>query len=144
MSTTAAKRRAGGLIDRRLASRVTATRRYLAMAVAVGLVATASVVAQAVLLATVVERVVLHRASLGAVVPELVGLAGAFAVRAACGWVGEAAAQRTSATVTSVLRRQLLRRALERGPTWLAGERAGELPLTATRGTAALDAYFGR
>ncbi|MGH9082989.1 MAG: ABC transporter transmembrane domain-containing protein, partial [Acidimicrobiales bacterium] len=144
MTTNAAPRRSGGLIDRRLASRVAATRRYLAMAVAVGLVATASVVAQAVLLATVVERSVLHRVPVAAVAPELAGLAVAFVVRAACSWAAEAAAQRTSATVTSVLRRQMLRHALGLGPAWLAGERAGELSLAATRGTAALDAYFGR
>lgn len=144
MTTTAAPRRPGGLIDRRLAARVAATRRYVAMAVAVGLVATASVVAQAVLLATVVESSVLHHVSVGTLIPELVGLAVAFLIRAACGWIGEAAAQRTSATVTSVLRRQMLRHALDLGPGWLAGERAGELSLAATRGTAALDTYFGR
>ncbi len=143
-TTTAAPRRSGGLIDRRLVTRVAATRRYVALAVAVGLVATASVVAQAVLLATIVERSVLHHVSVATLVPELVGLAVAFLVRAACGWLGEAAAQRTSATVTSVLRRQMLHHALDLGPGWLAGERAGELSLAATRGTAALDTYFGR
>jgi len=144
MPTPAADRPRGGLIDRRLAARVSATRRYLVVAVVVGLVGTVCVVAQAVLLATVVERVVLHHASLGDVTPELVGLAAAFVARALCGWAGEAAAQRCSATVTSVLRRQLLRHAVDLGPTWLAGERAGELSLAATRGTAALDVYFGR
>ena len=121
MSTQAAPRRFGGLIDPRLAARVAVTRRYLALAVAVGVAATVCVVVQAVLLATVIERVVLHGATLAQVT-----------------------AQRTSATVTSTLRRQLLRHALDLGPGWLAGERAGELSLTATRGTAALDAYFGR
>jgi thiol reductant ABC exporter CydD subunit len=144
MSTKAAERHTGGLIDRRLAARVAVTRRYLVVAVVVGLLSTASVVVQAVLLATVIERVMLHGASLGAVTPQLVGLAGAFVARALCAWAGEAAAQRTSATVTSVLRRQLLRHALDLGPVWLAGERAGELSITATRGMTALDTYFGR
>lgn len=144
MSTTAGERHTGGLIDRRLAARVAVTRRYLVVAVVVGLLSTACVVAQAVLLATVIERVLLHDASLGAVTPQLAGLAAAFVARAIFAWVSEAAAQRTSATVTSVLRRQLLRHALDLGPVWLAGERAGELSLTATRGTAALDTYFGR
>ncbi|HVX23571.1 MAG TPA: thiol reductant ABC exporter subunit CydD [Acidimicrobiales bacterium] len=144
MSTPAADRQFGGLVDRRLAARVSATRRYLVVAVAVGLAGTVCVVAQAVLLATVVERVLLHHATLPDVAPQLAGLAAAFAARALCGWAGEAAAQRCGATVTSVLRRQLLRHALDLGPSWLAGERAGELSLAATRGTAALDAYFGR
>jgi len=144
MSTPAAERRHGGLIDRRLTARVAVTRRYLAGAVAVGLVGTACIVAQAVLLATVIERALLHRASLAEVTPQLGGLAAAFVVRAICIWLGEVAAQRTSATVTSVLRRQLLRKAIDLGPAWLSGERSGELSLSATRGISALDAYFGR
>ena len=144
MSAPAVNRRPGGLIDRRLAARVRVTRRYLAVAAVVGLCGTVAVVVQAVLLATVVERVLFHGATLGAVGPQLAGLAAAFAARAACLWAGEAAAHRTSATVTSTLRRQLLRQALDLGPAWLAGERAGELSLAATRGTAALDTYFGR
>ncbi|MHB1585332.1 MAG: thiol reductant ABC exporter subunit CydD, partial [Acidimicrobiales bacterium] len=144
MSTPVAEGRVGGLIDRRLASRVAVTRRYLALAVLVGVLATASVVAQAVLLATIVERSLRHHVAVGTLVPQLVGLAAAFVARAACSWVGEVAAQRTSATVVTTLRRQLLAHALELGPGWLAGERAGELSLTATRGIGALDTYFGR
>ncbi|HVC14219.1 MAG TPA: thiol reductant ABC exporter subunit CydD [Acidimicrobiales bacterium] len=144
MSTTAVPRRRGGLIDRRLVARVGATRRYLVAAVGVGLASTACVVAQAVLLASVVSASVLHRAGLGAVAPRLAWLAAAFAARALFGWAGESAAQRTGAAVTSTLRRQLLHRALELGPVWLGGERAGELSLVATRGTAALTTYFGR
>ncbi len=144
MPAPAVERRPGGLIDRRLAARARVTRRYLGLAAFVGLCGTVAVVAQAVLLATVVARVLFHGATLGSVAPLLAGLAGAFVARAACLWAGEAAAHRTSATVTSTLRRQLLRHALDLGPSWLAGERAGELSLSATRGTAALDAYFGR
>jgi thiol reductant ABC exporter CydD subunit len=144
MPAPAVDRRPGGLIDRRLAARVRVTRRYLAVAIVVGLSGTVAIVAQAILLATVVDRVLFHGATLGAVTPQLVGLAAAFAARAVCLWAGEAAAHRTSATVTSTLRRQLLRHAVDLGPVWLAGERAGELSLAATRGTAALDAYFGR
>lgn len=144
MDTTGPGRRIGGLIDRRLAARVGATRRYLLTAVAAGAAATVSVVVQAVLLAAVVSAVVLHHRSLGAEAPRLAGLAAAFVARGLCQWVGETAAQRTSATVTADLQRQLLRHALALGPAWLAGERTGELSLAATRGTAALDTYFGR
>lgn len=54
------------------------------------------------------------------------------------------AAHRTSATVTSTLRRQLLTRAVALGPSWLAGERTGELAASATQGVDALDGYFAR
>ncbi len=144
MSTTAPTRRRAVLVDRRLAARASVTRRYLVTAVVVGLGATVCVVAQAVLLATIVSAAMLHGASLGSLVPKLAGLGAAFVARGLCTWIGEAAAQRTGAAVTSTLRRQLLRHALALGPTWLGGERAGELSLVATRGTSALDTYFGR
>ncbi|MGH9918309.1 MAG: thiol reductant ABC exporter subunit CydD [Nitrososphaerales archaeon] len=144
MSTTAFERRRAVLIDRRLTARVSATRRYLLTAVGVGLAATVCVVAQAVLLASVVSSVVLHGSTLGAVAPRLAGLAAAFLARALLGWAGEAAAQRTGAAVASTLRLRLLRHSLDLGPVWLAGERAGELSLVATRGTTALTTYFGR
>lgn len=144
MSTTAVQRGRGGLIDRRLASRVSTTRRFLLTAVAVGVASTVCVVAQAVLLASVVSAVVLHGATLDAVAARLAGLGAAFVARAVFGWAGEAAAQRTGAAVSSTLRRQMLRHALDLGPVWLSGERAGELSLSATRGASALTVYFGR
>jgi thiol reductant ABC exporter CydD subunit len=144
MSTIATAPRRGGLIDRRLAARVSATRRHLVAAVGVGLASTACVVAQAVLLASVLSAVLLHGAGLDAVAPRLAGIGAAFAARALFGWAGEAAAQRTGAAITSALRRQLLRHALDLGPVWLSRERAGELSLAATRGTSALTTYFGR
>jgi thiol reductant ABC exporter CydD subunit len=144
MSTTADQRRRGGLIDRRLAARLSETRRYLLTAVGVGVASTVCVVAQAVLLASIVSAAILHGASLGSVAARLAGLAAAFVARAAFVWAGEAAAQRTGAAVTSTLRRQMLRHALDLGPVWLGGERAGELSLVATRGASALTTYFGR
>jgi ATP-binding cassette subfamily C protein CydCD len=44
----------------------------------------------------------------------------------------------------SGLRAELLRHALSLGPGWLAGERPGELSLTATRGLRSLHAYLAR
>ena len=64
--------------------------------------------------------------------------------RAGLAWLGELAAHRTSASVTSALRRQLLARAVALGPSWLAGERTGELTSAATQGVEALDVYFAR
>src|SRR5579862_4800599 len=144
MSALAVERRRAVLLDRRLLSRAAVTRRYLAIAVVVGLLSTASVVVQAVLLASVVSSAVLHGATLTVVAPRLAGLGAAFLARGGLVWAAESAAQRTGAVVTSTLRRQLLRHAMTLGPTWLGQERAGELSLVATRGTAALDTYFGR
>jgi thiol reductant ABC exporter CydD subunit len=116
----------------------------MGVAVGCGLVVTATVVAQALLIATVVDRVMLGGESLGQVTPLLIGLGVAFVVRAAFGWLAEVSGHRCGAMVTSTLRARLLRRSLELGPEWLAGERVGELSTTATRGTAALSLYFSR
>jgi thiol reductant ABC exporter CydD subunit len=112
--------------------------------VAAGLMGTAALVVQAVLLGAIVDRVLLQHADAAHTVPLLVGLGVAFAVRASAGWVGEVAAHRTSARVTSTLRRQLLTRAIALGPSWLSGERTGELTASVTQGIDALDGYFAR
>jgi len=112
--------------------------------VAVGLVGTAALVAQAVLLGAVVQEVLAGHAGVARTLPLLIGLGGAFAVRALSAWAGEVASHRTSARVTATLRRQLLARAIRLGPSWLAGERTGELATSATQGVDALDAYFAR
>jgi thiol reductant ABC exporter CydD subunit len=138
------QRRQGRLVDPRLVEQVPITRRYLSVAVALGLGVTVSVVAQAVLLATVIDRAMLHGATLGSVTPLLVGLAAAFVARAVLSWMSEVVAQRCGVTVTLALRRKVLRHTLDLGPVWLAGERTGELSLAATRGITALNVYFGR
>jgi len=120
------------------------TRRYLAAAVAVGVASTVCLVVQAILLGVVVQRAFLGHRPVGRLVPLLAGLAGAFLTRAVLSWLGELAAHRTSASVTSALRRQLLTRAVALGPSWLAGERTGELTSVATQGVEALDVYFAR
>ena len=136
--------RGRGLIDPRLARRVVVTRRYLLAAVAAGVSTTICLVAQAVLLGSIVQRVLLDHASLDDVVPQLAGLGGAFLLRAVFSWCAQLAAHRTSARVTSTLRRQLLTRAIALGPSWLATERTGELAAAATQGVDALDLYFAR
>ena len=120
------------------------TRHYLAAAVAVGVASTVCLVVQAILLGVVVQRAFLGHRPVGRLVPLLAGLAGAFLTRAVLSWLGELAAHRTSASVTSALRRQLLTRAVALGPSWLAGERTGELTSVATQGVEALDVYFAR
>jgi thiol reductant ABC exporter CydD subunit len=92
----------------------------------------------------VIERSLLHHASLGRVTPELVVVAAALAARGVLAFVGEQAAFGSGDAVLAVLRRDLIRHALALGPSWLAGERAGELSLTATRGLRSLHTYFAR
>jgi len=133
-----------GRLDRRLLAEVRGARRGLAIAVATGLGAAVCIVVQAGLLARIVDRALLHHAAVAAVTPELVGLGAAFVVRALLQLVGEIASQKSATTITSELRHELLDEAFRLGPAWLAGERTGELSLTATRGINALNTYFGR
>lgn len=123
---------------------VHAARRFLVIATALGLASTAAVVAQAVLLAAVITAAVVHHRGLGSLAPLLLGLAGAFAARAVLGWCATLAAEHTAGTLSRELRGRMVAAATELGPQWLAGERAGELSLTATRGITSLEIYFGR
>ncbi|MGH9045312.1 MAG: thiol reductant ABC exporter subunit CydD [Acidimicrobiales bacterium] len=118
--------------------------RTIGLPASMGLAQCATVVVQAVLLATVLERVLGYGAPLGSLTGQLVGLAVAIAARGVLAWTAEMVAQRTTFDVASRLRRDLLRRILELGPSWLATERTGELAVTSTVGTEAIGRYAGR
>ena len=90
------------------------------------------------------DRSLLHHAPLGDLVPAIVVVGLAIVARAILHGAGDLSAQGAADRVVSQLRGQLLRHALTLGPRWLAGERAGELSLTATRGLRSLHTYFAR
>ena len=132
------------LVDPGLAARVPGLRRVAGIALAVGVLSAVLIVVQAVALAHVVDRSLLHHAPLGDVVPAIVVVGLAVVARAALHGAGDLSAHGAADRVVTTLRRQLLRHALTLGPGWLAGERPGELSLTATRGLRALHTYFAR
>lgn len=130
--------------DRRLLRYARPARAYLAGLVVVTAAVAGLVILQAQLLATAIAGAFggdLGRPALGG---TIAALAAVVAGRAALAWAVEAFAYRASAGVKSQLRRDLLRRAVELGPRWLATRRAGELSTLATTGVDALDAYFAR
>ncbi|MGA2472109.1 MAG: thiol reductant ABC exporter subunit CydD [Acidimicrobiales bacterium] len=132
------------LVDPELAARVPGLRRVAGIALSVGALSAVLVVVQAVALAHVVSRSLLQHAPLGAVVPAIVVVGLAVLARAALHGAGDLSAHGAADRVVSKLRGQLLRHALTLGPAWLAGERPGELSLTATRGLRSLHTYFAR
>ncbi len=132
------------LVDPELAARVPGLRRVAGTAIALAVLTAVAVVVQAVALADVVERSLLHHAPLSAVTPGIVVVGLAILVRAALHGAGDLSALGAADRVVSTLRAQLLRHALALGPGWLAGERPGELSLTATRGLRSLHTYFAR
>jgi len=132
------------LVDPELAARVPGLRRVAGVALAVGAVSAVIVVVQAVALAHAVDRSLLGHASLASVAPAIVVVGLAIVARAVLHGAGDLSAHGAADRVVSGLRRALLRHALALGPGWLAGERAGELSLTATRGLRSLHTYFAR
>ena len=132
------------LVPPELAARLPAIRSANATALVIGALTAVSIVVQAVALAAAIGHSLLHRQPLAAIRPELIAVALAVAARAILALIGELSAQRTAQTVVTALRGQLLRHAFALGPHWLAGERPGELSLTATRGLRSLHTYFAR
>ena len=131
-------------IDPELAARVPAIRSAAVGALIVGALTAVCVVVQAVALATAIDRSLLHHDPLTSLRPELIVFALAIVARATIGLVGERRAERTAESVVATMRAQLLHQVLALGPTWLGGERPGELSLTATRGLRSLHTYFAR
>jgi thiol reductant ABC exporter CydD subunit len=132
------------LVDPDLAARVPGLRRVAGITLTLAVLSAVAIVVQAVALAHAVERSLLHHAPLSSVVPAIVLVGLAIVARAALHAAGDLSALRAADRVVSTLRSQLLRHALALGPGWLAGERPGELSLTATRGLRSLHTYYAR
>ncbi len=132
------------LVDPELATRVPGLRRVAGVAIALAVLSATAVIVQAVALADVVDRSLLHHVPLGSVTPAIIVVGVAILVRAALGGATDLSALRAADRVVATLRHQLLRHALALGPGWLAGERPGELSLTATRGMRSLHTYYAR
>jgi thiol reductant ABC exporter CydD subunit len=130
-------------LDQRLVRRTRSVRPLLAADTALGLATVVLVLAQATLLARIVARA-FDGASLGALRPELVALACAFAARGALAWAMEVAGRRAASDVLSELRLALLERRLAAQPTAADGAEAGEIAAAAVHGLPALEAYFAR
>jgi len=128
-------------LDPRLVRHARATRRYLAVSVAIGIATAGLVVAQATLLADAISATFLNRRPVGA---TLAALAVVVVARALLAWVQETAAHRASAAVKRQLRERLLDHLVRLGPGWLSTQRAGEIATLSTRGIDALDGYFAR
>ena len=130
--------------DRRLLRYARPARVYLSGLVVVTVAIAGLVILQAQLLATAIAGAFSGGLGLSSLGGTVAALAAVVAGRAALAWAVEAFSYRASAGVKSQLRRDLLRRAVELGPRWLATRRASELSTLATAGVDALDAYFAK
>jgi ATP-binding cassette, subfamily C, bacterial CydD len=130
-------------LDPRLLRYSAAARGYLAVTVALGVVATGLILIQASLLARLLAGAATGT-GLTVLGGALVTLVVVLVARAGASYGGEVTALRAAAAVKSQLRRRLVDHALRLGPSWLARNRAGEVTTVATKGLDGLDAYFAR
>ena len=143
-STPPGPRSRPSLVQPELAARVPSVRRASVVALVIGALTAVAIIVQASAMATAIDRSLLHHVPLRTVRPDLIAVVLAVVARGLLAFVGEASAHRTAESVARTLRRQLLSHTLSLGPSWLAGERPGELSLTATRGLRSLHTYFAR
>ena len=130
-------------VDPRLLRYTRSARGYLIFTIVLGVAVTALVLAQAGLLAHILAAAA-RGTGIDALGPALVILLAVVAARAVSAGAGETVALRAAAAVKAQLRRQLTTHTIRLGPTWLGGQRAGEITTLATKGLDALDPYFAR
>jgi thiol reductant ABC exporter CydD subunit len=129
-------------LDQRLLEYARATRTFLFLSVAIGVLSALLIVTQAWLLADVVSRAFLDGKGLAQLRTPLVVLLLVVLARATVAWVAELAASRSSARAKSQLRAALLQRVVAIGLNSSREQRTGDLTVLATRGIDALDGYF--
>ncbi|HVB65538.1 MAG TPA: thiol reductant ABC exporter subunit CydD [Nitrolancea sp.] len=131
-------------MDKRLTREIRPFRNLLVATVALGALATAFTIVQLALFATIVDRVFLRGQALSQVGALLFFLLLAIIGRVMLLWLREIAAQEGAVRVKAELRDRLFRQLMRLGPSYVRGERTGELVSTATDGIEHLDPYFGR
>jgi thiol reductant ABC exporter CydD subunit len=129
-------------LDPRLLRYARATRTFLLVSVALGLLGALLIVAQAWLLADVVARAFIGGRSLAQLRTPLIVLLAVVVARAVLAWAAELAASRSSARAKSQLRTALLERVPALSSDSSREQSTGELAILATRGIDALDGYF--
>jgi len=129
-------------LDPRLLQRARAARRYVVRTAALGAATAALVVAQALLLAAALAPVITGSATWDDVAPTVGWIALVVAARVAVTAAQERFAHRSATRAVAELREQVLTRAVELGPRWLAADPG--VATLATRGLDALDPYFVR
>jgi ATP-binding cassette, subfamily C, bacterial CydD len=117
---------------------------YLKLAVGLGLLSGWLLILQSWCLAHVVSGVIFDEATLREAMPWLWSLLGIFLLRALLAWSAEQSAYLAASRVKLNLRETLYEKIRQLGPTYLAGQRTGDLTNTLSDGIEALEAYYAR
>jgi ATP-binding cassette subfamily C protein CydD len=117
---------------------------FLALAISGGLLAAVAVIGQAVLLSRLLAEVFVRHQVPRGIVTTLAGLLGLALLRSLGQLLTETMGQRAAGRVKTALRRAIASRLLAAGPTFMRGERTGEVAITLGEGVDSLDGYLGQ
>ena len=128
--------------ERRLLGHDPRARRWMVVAIAAGFGATLALIGQLITVALAVAGVFVDARALDEVLPLLaVGLL-LLVLRTALGIAGEVAARRSADALVGTLRADLTGQLLRLGPTWMSGERSGEISGVLIGGLEAIEDYI--
>jgi ATP-binding cassette subfamily C protein CydD len=102
------------------------------------------IIAQAWCLANIVSKVIFEQQLLSDVMGWLWAMLGIIIIRVLLAYTTEQLAFQAAANIKLKLRTRLLHKLQQLGPSYLSGERSGELSTTLTDGIEALDSYYAR
>ena len=130
--------------DKRLLAEARAVRVFLILTIGLGGLSGLLIIAQARVLSAIIAQVFLNGATLEAVSGALLALLVIIVARAGLSYASEVSAFQVAVRVKTDLRQRVFEKLLQLGPTYLRGERTGELTNTAVDGIEALEAYFSQ
>lgn len=128
-------------LDPRLLSHAAPARRYVLLVTVTGILSAALIIAQCFLISYAISPIIDGSADAADSLPFVGSLALVFLGRMAVTWVQESFGHRAALATISELRGNVLRRAGELGPRWLA-TRASSIVTFTTRGLEDLEPYF--
>ncbi len=131
-------------LDPRLLRYASATRGFIALTIALGVVTAVLVIVQARLLSDAIVAVTADGAGWTDVSGTVVAVALVFAARAGVSWLTEVGAVRSSARAKQELREATLVHVMRLGPAGPSAQDPGAMAALLTRGVDALDGYFAR
>ncbi|MCL9782016.1 cysteine/glutathione ABC transporter permease/ATP-binding protein CydD [Vibrio sp. S4M6] len=100
-------------------------KRWLMIAVGLGVVSSIFLLAQAALLATILDHLIIKHVDKSDLIPYFIGLAATIALRAICAWGKEIAGYRCGEQIRVYIRQQILEKLRELGPAYIKGKPAG-------------------
>ncbi|MHA2938120.1 heme ABC transporter permease/ATP-binding protein CydD [Vibrio sp. RC27] len=100
-------------------------KRWLLLAVSLGILSTLLLLGQAALIATILSQLIIDHADKSTLIPHFLGLLALIAGRAACAWAREMAGFHAGQTIRIYIRQLILDKLTEMGPAYIKGKPAG-------------------